>query len=127
MINYKLENNLIGDENWPRFSGVFVKGISGETEKDVDNNESIIQSWKNVVIMRASSESLIKFYIGYYNQKEISYLRHEFETDLTFAMRVSSEDMNFFVIPTDLKNEIKLELIEVTVEDNIKYDNVILI
>ncbi|MCK4636233.1 MAG: hypothetical protein KAT32_05220 [Candidatus Moranbacteria bacterium] len=127
MINYKLKKDLTGNENWPRFSTIHVKGVSGEQELKSNDDEKTIQSWKNVAVMKATSSSSVKFYLGFYNEKEIVYLKNKFETNLTFAMRISSKDMNFFVMPKDLNEKIELELVEITIEDDSKYDNLILI
>ncbi len=127
MINYKMKNNLGGNKHWPRFSTIFVEGISGEKKLESSDDEKTIQSWKNIAIMKATSRVSTKFQIGFYNIKEIVYLKHEFETNLIFAMRIGPEDINFFVMPKDLNENINLELIEITTENNLKYSDVILI
>ena len=131
MINYKLEHNLTGGKNWPRISTVFIKGIPSEpdisSEKSEEENEKIIQSWKNVAVIRATSENPTEIYLGYYNHDSIVYLKHEFTTNLDYAMRIGTGDVNLFVFPKDLETEIKVEMIEQTTEDDPKYSNLMVI
>ena len=131
MINYKLTHNLIGAENWPRIATVFIKGVPNETNvssnKLEEENEKIIQSWKNVVVLRATSKKPTEIYIGFYNQAIASFLKHEFKTNLDYAMRIGPGDINFFVFPKNLTTKINLEIIEQTTDDNPKYSNLILI
>ena len=131
MINYKLEHNLTGGKNWPRIKTVFIKGIPGEpdvsSEKSEEENEKIIQSWKNVAVIRATSENPTEIYLDYYNHDSIVYLKHEFKTNLDYAMRIGTGDVNLFVFPKDLKTEVQVELIEQTTEDDPKYSNLMVI
>lgn len=131
MKNYKIEKGLLGVVNWPRISMVSAKGIptaaklvSTNTE---DENEKIIQSWNNVLVMRATSDQPIEFFIGFYKNDKIVFLKHAFKTNLDFAMRLASYDVNFFVLPTDLASVIKLEIIEKTTVDDPKYSDLILL
>lgn len=131
MINYKLEKNLVGGINWPRVSMVSVQGIPVEprliSSNTEEENEKIIQSWKNVVVLRATSEKPTEFYLGFYNRDDVAYLKHEFKTNLDFALRIGSDDINFFVFPKDLTANIKLKIVEQTKEDDPKYPDLILI
>lgn len=128
MKNYKMENNLVGKENWPEWPTVFVEGDSSARELPQkgteEEREEVVQTWSKVAILRAESEEEgqpVKFRVGFYNQAVISYLDHELETDLDFGMRIGEGDVNFFVFPVDLKSKINLKLIEKTMEDDPKY------
>jgi hypothetical protein len=131
MLNYKQKYNLIGAENWSSLSTIFVKGISGEQDVSSDNtdegNEKIIQSWKNVAVLRATSEQPTSFNLGFYNQAYIGYLKHGLKTNLEFGVRIGPGDVNFFVFPIDMQTPVKLELVERTTEDDTKYAELILI
>ncbi len=131
MINYKIKNSLTGEESWPGVSSVFVKGISGQTEvadkKLEEKNEKVIQSWKNIAVMRATGEKETEFYIGFYNMEIMQYLHYEFRTNLDFAMRIGPGDVRFFILPKNLDKKIDLELIEITSEDDKKYKDLVLI
>lgn len=131
MINYKVKHNLTGSENWPNFSTVFVEG--NPEAQDVSSAESseekerIIQSWDNIAVLKATAEKPTDFYFGFYNQAVISYLKHEFTTDLEFGVRIGSEDINFFVIPKEWGSPMELELVEKTKEDDPKYEDLIVV
>jgi hypothetical protein len=131
MRNLKLEKNLTGNEKWPVLLSVFIKGIPGQADVSADNseeeNEKLIQSWKNVAVFRATAEKPVKFYAGFSNYAAVCYLEYEFETDMDFAMRIGPTDNRYLVLPKDLNDEIKLELIEVTTEDDPKYKDIVLI
>ena len=127
MRNYKLEKKLTGDDKWPRVASIFVEGIEEETQLKSRDDEQTIQSWKNVAVMKAKSSAPVKFYIGFCKSNEIVYLDYEFETNLTFAMRIGPEDVNFFVLPKNLKNKVSLELVDITTENDEKHKDTILI
>lgn len=132
MINYKLDHNLTGGEHWPALTTVFVEGVEDATllpNKKIkkEEKEKIIQSWENVAVLRATSNQPTQFYIGFYNQNAISYLKHEFSTNLDFGMRRGPDDVNFFVFPKDLTTPIKLELVILTTEDDPKYTELIVL
>ncbi|EKE19565.1 MAG: hypothetical protein ACD_8C00138G0008 [uncultured bacterium] len=131
MKNYKLEHNLIGEENWPSLPSIFVGGIAGQEDVSADNagdeNEKIVQSWKNVVILKATSEKPTEFYVGFSNYAIVCYLKHEFVTDVMYAMRISPTDNRYFVLPKNIEDKILLEMVEVTTVDDEKYKDLILI
>lgn len=131
MKNYKIEYNIGGDENWPDIARVLVKGIAGQNSaseiEDNSEREEVIQSWKNVAVMKATSDKPMNFYIGFLKDKKCQYLKHEFTTNLYFGMRVGPEDVNFFVLPTNFQDRISLELVEITTEDDPKYSELVLI
>ena len=131
MINYKQKHNLIDVKNWPNLPTVFVKGVSDEPTVSSDNNdeenEKIIQSWKNVAVLRATSEQPTTFHFGFYNQAHIGYLRHDLKTNLDFGVKIGPGDVNFFIFPIDLQTPIKLEMIKQTAKNDSKYTDLILI
>ena len=131
MINFKLEQNLTGDENWPNISFVHIKGISGQDSvleiKDSSEREKIIQTWNNIAVMKATSDKPTKFYIGFLKSNRSQYLKHEFTTDMEFGMRVGPEDVNFLVLPVNSEDKVNLELIEQAAETDPKYPDLILI
>jgi len=131
MKNYKIENNLVGDEKWPNIPFVAVKGISKERSAsgidDVVERENVIQSWKNIAVMKATSDKPTKFYIGFLKGDLCQYLKHEFTTDMEFGMRISPEDTNFIAFPLNFEDKIQLELIDQTTENDPKYQDLILI
>lgn len=132
MINYKVKQNLIDDKHWPQIPSVFIKGIKNESDIKADfpkdkNQETIKQSWKNIAVLKVSSEKPVKFYIGYSNLGIISYLKHEFQTNLQLGMRIGGGDVRFFVLPLNLSEDINLELVKITPEDNPQYKNLIII
>ncbi len=131
MRNFKLEKKLTGNAPWPELPSVFVKGIADERDVSADNteeeNEKIIQSWKNVAVMRASAGKPTKFFIGFANYAAVSYLEYELETDMEFATRIGPTDNRFFVMPRSHGEGLKLELVEITTEDDEKYENLILV
>lgn len=131
MRNYKMEKNLSGDEYWLDISFVSIKGVPGQQSvseiKDSSEREPIIQTWNNIAVMKAMSEKPTKFYVGFLKSKRNQYLKHEFITDLEFGMRIGPEDVNFFVLPLNLKDKINLELIKLTTENDPEYPDLILI
>ena len=126
-----MEKNFIGNEAWPVIPSIFVKGIPGQADVSADNtaeeNEKIIQSWKNVVVLKVASDKPVKFYLGFSNYAAVSYLKYEFETDMEFAMRIGPTDNRYLAIPKNLDDEIKLELVEITTEDDPKYKDIVLV
>ena len=131
MRNYKVEKKLFGSKNWKRIAMVFVNGIPSAPpllpNATEEENEEIIQSWNNILVMKATSDRPAEFYLGFYNKNVIEYLKHKFETNLYFGMRIGPEDVNFFVFFKDLVSIIELEVIEQTTIDNSKYSNLLLI
>ena len=127
MKNYKLEKKLVGNDKWPRIGMIFVNGIQEEKILESKDDEKTIQSWKNIAVMRAKSIDPVKFYIGFCKKDDMAYLDHEFETNLTFAMRIGPEDINFFVVPKIWTDKVELELIDITIESDEKYKHIILI
>ncbi len=80
--------------------------------------------------MEVSGKSYpVDFYIGFYNQAVISYLKYKLITDLKFGMRVGDSDVNFFILPLDLNDVsiIDFKLLEITYENDPKYTDLILI
>lgn len=131
MIKYKIDKNLVGSKNWPKIPSIYVAGIKGEHKitpaMSEEEKEKVIRTWPNVVVMRATSKELASFYLGFSNLGIISYMKHEFKTDMSFAMRVGPDPIRFFVLPLDLSKQIKLEKIDITNEDDPTYNDTILI
>ncbi|EKE18873.1 MAG: hypothetical protein ACD_9C00208G0005 [uncultured bacterium] len=131
MINFKLENNLIGDENWPEISSVYVAGnkkaMPLNPEKDEEYNEAVIQSWDKIVVLHAMSSKPTKFYIGFTDKFVTKYLKHEFLTDVKFAMRVGPKNFQILALPKNIEDKILLEVVEYTTENDAKYKDLILI
>lgn len=131
MINYKIEKNLGEDEYWPDISFVLVRGVPEQESvskiNDSSEREKIIQTWNNVAVMKATSDKPTKFFVGFLKDKKCRYFKHEFTTDMKFGMRVGPEDVNFFVLPVDFEDKVKLEFVEKTTESNSKYADLILI
>lgn len=126
-----MEKGLSGDEKWPNISFVSIRGIPNQKSvseiKDDSEQEPIIQTWNNIAVMKATSEKPIKFYIGFLKNNRSQYLKHEFTTDMEFGMRAGPEDVNFLVLPVNLEDKINLELIELTIETDPKYPDLILV
>lgn len=131
MKNFKLENNLIGAENWPEIASVYVAGnkkaMPLNSEKDEEYNEAVIQSWDKIVVLHAMAPKPIKFSIGFTDKFVTKYLKHEFETDLKFAMRIGPKNFQILVLPKNIEDKILLEVVEYTTENDEKYEDLILI
>lgn len=127
MINYKIKYNLIGEQNWPEIPSILLEGIKKEPnitlETPKDSQEPIIQSWKNIAVIKVSAENQTKFYIGFSNMGTIRYLKHPFETNLDFGMRVGNDAVRIIVVPLDLETILKIELVEITEETDPKYSD----
>jgi len=132
MIDYKQKYNLAGNNLWPHIASVYVKGIPNEPDINhnelSDENEKIIYSWKNVVVLKATSDHPTPFFVGFSHEKAMKYLDLELTTDTSFALRIGVNDIRFFVIPkSNLSEKINLEVVEITTEDNPKYADVTLL
>ena len=131
MINFKVENNLIGSEKWPTISSVFLTGdkkaMHLDHAKSEEYNEAVIQSLEKVVVLHAMAPKPTKFFFGFAIKNSVQYLKNEFETDLKFAVRLGPIDVNFLVLPKDLEDKILLEVVEITNVDDEKYKDLILL
>lgn len=131
MKNFKLENDLAGKENWPEIASAYVAGNKKAAplypEKDEEYNEAVMESWDKVVILHAMSPKPIKFHIGFTDKLVTKYLKHEFVTDLKFAMRVGPRNFQVLALPKNIEDRILLEIIEITKVDDEKYKDLILI
>ena len=134
MINYKMEHGLQDWSNWHEISSVHIDGdpnaqkfILENTAKNAFENEKVIQSWKKAAVLKATSQEPTSFYIGFYDMKMNLFLKHELKTDLTFAMRIGPYPFRYYAIPTNLETQIKLELLEISTEDDPKYKDLILL
>ncbi len=131
MKNFKLEHNLIGDENWPAIASVYVAGnkraLPINPEKDEEYNESVIESWERVVVIHAMAPKPTKFHVGFTDKFATKFLKHEFVTDLKFAMRVGPKNFQVLALPKNIEDRIILEIVEITTVDDEKYKELILI
>ncbi|EKE18410.1 MAG: hypothetical protein ACD_9C00344G0004 [uncultured bacterium] len=131
MKNFKLEHNLVGEENWPSVASVYVAGnkkaMPLNPEKDEEYNEAVIQSWEKVVVLHAMAPKPTKFHIGFTDKFATKYLKHDFVTDLKFAMRMGPKNFQVLALPKNIEDKILLEMVEVTTVDDEKYKDLILI
>lgn len=131
MINITKEQNLLSEEKWPEIPSVFVKGVPSEPDVDPDTPHEdkvrISQSWQNIAVIRATSDQPTIFYVGFYNMNIAKFVDYEMTTNWEFGMRIGGGDVKFFAIPKDLSKRIKLELVELTREDDPKYKDLPLI
>src|SRR3989344_5335320 len=116
MIIHESESVSIDAKRWSSIATVFVRGVAGQKERVAQNSQKengrIVASWKNVAVLRATSDHPVMFFAGYYNTEGISFLRYELTSNLDFGMRIGPGDVNFFVFPKDLTSPLQLELIE---------------
>ena len=131
MRNFKLENNLVGEVNWPKFASVFLSGNRKALHLDVlksqEYNDAVVESWEKVAVLRVLAPEKTKFHLGFATKKSVQYSNPEFETDLKFAVRLGPSDINFFVFPENIKDKILLEVVEITTDKDEKYKDLILI
>ncbi len=135
MINYKLENNLQDWSAWHEVKMIEVKGdpeaqpfTLPDTVENADANEKVIQSWKKIAVFRATSqESAIAFKIGFIKDGLNLFINQDFETNLDYGMRVGPTDTIYYVLPSDLKSDIELKLVEITEENDEKYQDLIIL
>jgi hypothetical protein len=131
MKNFKLEHNLIGEENWPEIASAYVAGnkkaIPINPEKDDEYNEAVIQSWEKVVVLHAMAPKPTKFHIGFTDKFVTKYLKNDFVTDLKFAMRIGPKNFQVLALPKNIEDKILLEVVETTTVDDEKYKDLILI
>ena len=131
MKNFKLENNLIGADNWPEIASVYVAGnkkaMALNPEKDEEYNEAVIQSWDRIVVLHVMAPKPTKFRIGFTDKFVTKCLKHEFVSDLKFAMRVGPKNFQILALPKNIEDSILLEVVEYTTENDEKYKDLILI
>ncbi len=131
MKNFKLENNLNGAGKWSEIASVYVAGNKNalplNPEKDEEYNEAVIQSWDKIVVLHAMAPKPTKFHIGFTDKFVTKYLKHEFETDLKFAMRVGPKNFQILALPKNIEDKILLEIVEYTTENDEKCNDLILI
>lgn len=131
MRNFKLEHNLIGAENWPEVASVYVAGdkkaLPINPEKDEEYNEAVIQSWEKVVVLHAMAPKPTKFHIGFMDKFATKFLKHDFMTDLKFAMRIGPKNFQVLALPKNIEDKILLEMVEITTVNDEKYKDLILI
>lgn len=129
--NFKLEHNLIGEENWPEIASVYVAGnkkaLLINPEKDEEYNEAVIESWEKVVVLHAMAPKPTKFHIGFTDKFATKFLKHEFVTDLKFGMRIGPKNFQVLALPKNIDDKILLEIVEFTTIDDEKYKDLILI
>jgi hypothetical protein len=125
MKNLKIAKGFVGHEFWPGVAFVDVEGRPSaekfprdETEQQMEN---VIQSWNEIVILRASPTVPFKF--GYTQGNAFHYLKEIIEVDSEgrFGVRIGDGKVRFFVLPTTLDQDMKLEIVEITKETDPKY------
>ncbi len=131
MREYILENKLGTPQYWPYIPTATLKGVENESDFGLQDSEDkrgeAVRSMHNIAVLRATSKTSVKFYVGFFKEDFSQFLKHELTTDLDFGMRVGSKNVTFFVLPVDWESEIKLELVEKTTEDSPKYKELILL
>lgn len=131
MKNFKLEHNLIGEENWPEIASAYVAGnkkaMPINPEKDDEYNEAVIESWEKIVVLHVMAPKPTKFHIGFTDKFVTKYLKYEFVTDLKFAMRIGPKNFQILALPKNIEDKILLEVVETTTVDDEKYKDLILI
>lgn len=131
MRNYKEEENLLGKENWPEIESVLVEGISDQNKitpgLSDEEKRAIINSWNKVAVIKVTAKEKTPFFAGFSTKNKIQFLKHAFETDLKYGMRVGVDDIRFFAIPIDLNKKLEVELIEITDTNDKNYSDLILI
>lgn len=126
MRNIKTEKKMAGHEFWPAVAIVKVKGDPTAKkfpeEKAQPERETVVQTWQKVAVLKVTPK--IPFKVGYIHGRAVHFLNVPVETeDGAFGMRIGDDDVEFFVLPVDLSTELKLEVVEETVENNPKYRN----
>jgi hypothetical protein len=125
MRNLKLEEGLVGEDNWPHIGVVKIlpDPAAAHLPEDItdEQKEEIIQSWKTVAVLKISP--ITNFRIGFMVEDNVQFLKYPIHTlNGMFGMRVGAKPIKFFVIPEDLGTSMSLEHIETTKEDNPKYE-----
>lgn len=126
----KIELQLEGDKYWPKVPVVHVAGTvaaqalpEGVSQEEA---EAVIRGWDQVAVLRvapADGRALIGFWTG---PNHCQYLNVPVETtdDGLFAMRVGSDDTDFFIIPENHHTNYALELVTVTTLNDPSYETV---
>jgi hypothetical protein len=124
MKNLRLEEGLVGDDNWPNIGIVKVlpdpQAAHLPEDLSEQQREEIVQSWKTVAVLKVSPITNVR--VGYIIDDTAKVLKYPIHTlNGMFGMRVGARPVKFFVVPEDFNTALSLELIEVTKEDNSKY------
>jgi hypothetical protein len=125
MRNIKIEKSFVGHDYWPGVAFLDVKGKPEAKDFPKDGTEEemekVIQSWKDIAVLKVSPK--IQFKFGYVQGNAFHYLKETIEVndDGKFAVRVGDNDIRFFVLPSSLDCDLKLELVEQTKENDKKY------
>lgn len=125
MKDIKTLNNLAVDEYWPMVAFVTVEADTPARQVPAGASqaeaEEVVQSWQRVAILEVSSE--IEMYFGFKVGGHAQFLNVPVETENgLFGARVGDGDVEFFVLPTDLKSRPSLRLVEVASVDDPKYE-----
>ncbi|HYE22491.1 MAG TPA: hypothetical protein VD998_02785 [Verrucomicrobiae bacterium] len=126
MRNLKLEEGLVGADNWPSMGMVKVPpdpaaahlpdGLSDEEK------EEIIQGWKTVAVLKVAP--ITNFRVAFLVDDHMQFLKHPIQTlNGKFGVRVGARPVKFFVIPEDLNTEMSLEHIDTVKENNPNYED----
>lgn len=125
MRNIKIEKTLIGSDWWKSTSTVEAQGDPNAAVLpkglNQEEKEKMIQSWKSIAILEVNPKN-VPFYIGFKNGSYLAILKCPIETENgRFGMRIGRSDVEFFVIDKNLEKEIKLNLVEIATESDMKY------
>jgi hypothetical protein len=125
MKDIKAKYGWAGDEYWPQFSMVTVKGNDlakafpeGVSQQD---GEKIVQSWDKAAVLQTDSN--IQVYFGFMvGDTKVQLLNQPITTsEGKFAVRVGDKEVTFFVLAVDLKSRPFLRLVEITDINNPNY------
>jgi hypothetical protein len=125
MRNLKLEEGLVGADNWPSIGIIkIMPDISAahlpENISDQETEE-IIQSWKTVAVLKVNP--ITNFRLGFMIDDQAQFLKYPIKTlNGMFGVRVGARAVKFLVIPEDLLTPMTLEHVETTKEDNPRYE-----
>ncbi len=125
MKNVKLEEGLVGGDNWPTIGMVKILPDPQATHLPDDateeQTEEVIQSWKTVAVLKISP--ITNFRIGYIIDEQARVLKFPVHTlNGMFGMRIGARPVRFFVVPEDFSTALQLEHIETVKDDNPKYE-----
>lgn len=116
MINFKIKQNLDGDEHWPGLAWVLVKGDKSEKPFPAGASqvmaEEIVQSWQQIAVLEVTPD--IDVYFGFMTDGPAYFLNVPVQRkNGRFGVHLGDGDVRFFVIPKDLKARPELKLVDV--------------
>lgn len=125
MRNVKFEKSLLGSEWW---KGTFTVEIPGDPNAkkfsaglNEAEREQIVQGWNTVAVLEAEPRDM-PFQVGFTSGGYIGTLSSSIETlQGRFGMRVGPDAVGFFSFDPAFRRDVRLRLVEVTREDDPKY------